>query len=240
MRIRVEMKALQDAVLPWDYQYYLGALIYKGISKVDEDLAAALHSYHLPKLYTFSWLRGKLKAKKEGLEVEKGETYHFFISSPNSSLLSVLTTFFILLERNIRIKNVPFEVLAVHLRNKTIKDVCVRFWTLSPILVRGYDASKKNPHIDLEPKDARFFENLKKNAYRKYRLFYGEEPPSFTVTEVYSPVRKRIKVKDTYNIAWLMGLHVCGSPRILQFLYDAGLGERTAMGFGMVELWEKG
>ncbi len=47
---------------------------------------------------------------------------------------------------------------------------------------------------------------------------------------------KRIKISEGYRRCNLMSLRIQASPELLKFAYDAGLGEKNAMGFGCVDL----
>ena len=51
--------------------------------------------------------------------------------------------------------------------------------------------------------------------------------------------RKRISIakgsSTTYHRAYMMDLNLEGDSELIEFAYDAGLGEKNSMGFGMVE-----
>ncbi len=49
-------------------------------------------------------------------------------------------------------------------------------------------------------------------------------------------VIERIKISEGYRRCNLMSLRIQASPELLKFAYDAGLGEKNAMGFGCVDV----
>ncbi len=60
----------------------------------------------------------------------------------------------------------------------------------------------------------------------------------FEVVETKDIKPKRIKIADSYRRCNLMSLRILASSELLKFAYDAGLGEKNAMGFGCVDIIE--
>jgi CRISPR-associated endoribonuclease Cas6 len=52
--------------------------------------------------------------------------------------------------------------------------------------------------------------------------------------------QKRVIIKkgdlEIYHRAYQMRFEMSADPRLLEFAYDAGLGEKTGMGFGMINI----
>jgi len=47
---------------------------------------------------------------------------------------------------------------------------------------------------------------------------------------------KRLKIANNYRRCSLMEFEVQGSTELLEFAYEAGIGEKNAMGFGCLEV----
>lgn len=51
---------------------------------------------------------------------------------------------------------------------------------------------------------------------------------------------RRISIKTgndiTFHRAYLMDLILKGDPKLINFAYDVGVGEKGSMGFGMIDL----
>jgi len=92
--------------------------------------------------------------------------------------------------------------------------------------------------VDLYPKDAKFYENLHTNLVARYEEFYGRgvEHDFFDVLDVTDVKPKRISIGNSHRRCSLMKMTLEASPELLGFAYDAGLGEKNAMGFGCLEV----
>ncbi|HEY9246949.1 MAG TPA: CRISPR-associated endoribonuclease Cas6, partial [Candidatus Methanoperedens sp.] len=90
------------------------------------------------------------------------------------------------------------------------------------------------------PTEPKFYENLHRNLVERFNEFYGKAPSDyFDVTETADIKPKRIKIAESYRRCSLMSLKIQASPELLKFAYDAGLGEKNAMGFGYMEIMDK-
>ena len=123
------------------------------------------------------------------------------------------------------------------LEEPTFGDEC-RFKTLSPIYVKTIrKVNEVLKEFDLYPTEPKFYENLHKNLCERFTEFYNMEPVDhFEVTGTSNIKPKRIKIDDGYRRCSLMELRIQASPELLKFAYDAGLGEKNAMGFGCVDV----
>ena len=115
------------------------------------------------------------------------------------------------------------------------------FMAISPIYVKTLRSENgKLREFDLYPSEPKFYENLHKNLVERYSEFYGASPEKehFDIVEVSGIKPKRIKIAGHFRRCSLMRLRIQANPELLEFAYDAGLGEKNAMGFGCVEVVE--
>ena len=119
----------------------------------------------------------------------------------------------------------------------TFRDEC-RFKTISPLYVKTIRKENEElREVDLYPKDPKFYENLHKNLIQRFNEFYNKAPQDhFDIIEINDVKPKRIKISDGYRRCSLFSMLLQASPELLKFAYDAGLGEKNAMGFGCVDL----
>jgi len=166
----------------------------------------------------------------------KGNVY-FEFSSPKKEIVIALVNG--LLEKaEVEIANANFALSSIEvLKEKEIGDK-ENFITLSPIsvtTVKGSNGYRKI--VDLYPDEPKFYENLRKNLIKKYKLLYGKEPENKELEiEVIKAKPKRIKIKNTYHRCVEMVFKARGSKELLNIGYEAGFGERNSMGFGMVKV----
>ncbi|AKB19486.1 MULTISPECIES: CRISPR-associated endoribonuclease Cas6 [unclassified Methanosarcina] len=238
MRCRVSVRKISSGPLHYDYQYGLASMLYLKLAASNIDLADKTHSKKGFKFYTFSNLiLDDRIPEKSGLNFRKA---HFFLSSPDPEFIRSFAEG-LLLEPEFFLGNGEnkasfiierIEVLpAVH-----FSDTCT-FRTLSPIYLKTLRKQEERlVEFDLYPKDSKFHENLHKNLVARYEEFYGSkiEKDFFEVMSIPNFKPKRVKVGDNYRRCSLMDLSLSANSELLEFAYDAGLGEKNAMGFGCV------
>lgn len=91
--------------------------------------------------------------------------------------------------------------------------------------------------IDLYPKDPKFYENVHRNLVQRFCEFYDKSPRDhFDIIEIRDMKPKRIKIAEGYRRCSLFRMKLEASQELLKFAYDAGLGEKNAMGFGCMDV----
>ena len=107
--------------------------------------------------------------------------------------------------------------------------------TLSPVTVHRTDEDRHT--IYYSPEDAAFYDGIIRNAQRKWQSFYGDAPFLFSIEPMENTQYRRLVTtfKGIYITAWYGSFVLHGTPQVLAFLYDTGLGSRNSQGFGMFE-----
>jgi CRISPR-associated endoribonuclease Cas6 len=242
MRCKVSVKKISPNLLYYDYQYGLASMLYSKLATSNIELANETHSKKGFKFYTFSNLI--LEDRIPGKNGLNFRTAHFLISSPDPEFIRSFAEG-LLLEPEFFLGNNEDRVNFVIERIEILplihfSDTCI-FRTLSPIYLKTLRKQDgKLVEFDLYPKDSKFYENLHKNLVARYEEFYGSkiDKDFFEVINVSSFKPKRIKIENNYRRCSLMDLCLSATPEVLQFAYDAGLGEKNAMGFGCVDVME--
>lgn len=236
MRVKITLRG--KGLIPFNYNLALAGAVYGPIKRLDSDLAYNIHSSTDYKFFTFSWLQiPQGKTNKKGIFVNG--CAHFFVSSP---IKKIISTFIegILDKPLVRIDGTALHVETVEVLPRPQFNGTAVFSTLSPIIVKTAEEKNGNLQvIDLYPTNPKFYENLKSNLIKKYKMLYNEErtninfsKPSFT-----KPVR--IRIKNTYHRASHMTFEAFGDTDLLKLGYEAGLGGKNSMGFGMVEVFKR-
>ena len=222
--------------IPFNYNYQLSSLIYRKIA--DLDLANELHISSDFKFFTFSQIYiPRRRITKNGIISRDGKL-HFYISSPNDYLIQSMVEAY-LEDLEVTFRGDRLQVHEVELLKKPEFKKSAEFKTMSPVMAR----IKRDDRIwDLNPGDLQFYTALQKNLLNKYRAFHGSyngDEYLKIAPDMGSVKRKRITIKkdglETYHRAYQMRFMAEGDPRLLEFMYDCGLGEKNSMGFGMVE-----
>lgn len=239
MRSKITVRNISNLPVNFDYQYGLASMLYFKLAGADIRLANETHAHQGFKFYTFSNLAlMNRKACKSGLCFERA---YFILSSPDDRFIKSFAEGllqqpeFYLDGPNGR-ANFVIERIEI-LQEISLGDECW-FKALSPIYIKTMRKENDNlREIDLYPTEPKFYENLHKNLTERFSEFYGKAPLyHFDVIETADIKPKRIKIADSFRRCSLMSLRIQASPELLKFAYDAGLGEKNAMGFGCVEV----
>jgi len=214
-------------------------MLYFKLANADVGLANETHAHQGFKFYTFSNLMLLNRYRSEsGLGFESA---YFILSSPDDRFIKSFAEGLLLkpefyLDGPRGKTDLVIERIEI-LNEIAFKDECW-FRTLSPIYVKTMRKVNEGlKEFDLYPTEPKFYENLHKNLFERFCEFYGKEPPDhFEVIETANIKPKRLRIADSYRRCSLMNLRIQASPELLKFAFDAGLGEKNAMGFGCVDV----
>ncbi len=232
--------------LPYDYQYWLAGMLLSKLQSVDVEFASVLHAQTDFKHYTFSYIRTEEQRKQgngggnRGLEFKEG---YFFLSSPDKKFVRSFSEG--LLEYpEFQLNGIKMQVSRIEIlpRRRFEKQVA-SFRMLSPLYLKTQRQEQgRLVEWDLYPTDGKFYENLHSTLTRKYQSFHGSLPANdhFYLRPIGKFKPKRHSIKGNMRRASLMSFNLEAAPELLQFGYEAGFGEKTAMGFGCAEVVEDG
>lgn len=243
MRCKVSIKKISSGPLHYDYQYGLASMLYAKLATSNIELADKTHSKKGFKFYTFSNLILEDRVpEKKGLNFRAA---HFFLSSPDPEFIRSFAEG-LLLEPEFFLGNNESRASFIIERIEVLpivkfSNTCT-FRTLSPIYLKTLrNQEDRLVEVDLYPTDSKFHENLHKNLVARYEEFYESKVDKdfFEILEVSRFKPKRVKVENNYRRCSLMNLRLSANPKLLEFAYDAGLGEKNAMGFGCIGVLER-
>ena len=241
-RAKISIQKNSTHPLNYEYQYYLAGMLFKKLGDVNFELASELHSHQNFKFYTFSNLiinRERKKTNNEnGLQFKNA---HFYLSSPDFKFIKSFTEG-LLINPEFNLGNCFFNVNKIEILPKIEINEKSEFITLSPIYlktIRLINGERKE--WDLYPKDGKFYENIHNNLLKRYEAFYGHTPEKdyFEIIKIFDVKPKRVKISNSFRRCSLFKFKVTGSKELLRFGYDAGFGEKNAMGFGCCEIVKK-
>ncbi len=218
-----------DGKLPISYSYYFGSYIIRALARQDEDIAAKLHSMMPYKPYHFSRLLAKPVRVENGiLTFRRGTPATIYIASIEKDVMLAIMDA-LLSYGQIRVWKRIYTVEGVEPVNYPPPKF--EFTTLSPVHVSITRDGKKEA---LSPDNPVFHEELVQNILRKYSTFFGK-PFGGKITITYNSIRPRMRyVKRTPIPAYDMDGTIAGDEDIVRLIWDVGLGEKNALGFGMV------
>ncbi len=242
MRLAVDFE-FERGVLNWDYVNYLQGLVYRALGEYNLGLAHKIHDEGFAgggkrfRLFTFSLLYPRVPPRvvEGGLEIA-GEVRWWF-SSPVVGLVEALAGGLLGMEE-VRVGPLRGHLVRIGVEPLPEFGTEAVFTTLSPVVAstgEGVDEGGRFRRRFLGPEDPEFFRVLVQNLRRKAeacQLAVPEGPVEFGVLGRW---KSRLFTSHGVKVrGWQVTLRMRGPAPLLRLAYEAGLGERTAQGFGML------
>jgi CRISPR-associated endoribonuclease Cas6 len=216
-------------------------------SLVDGNLADFLHSrgYQLEKrtfkLFTFSRLLGKCIYHQESQKMELISPIRLVVSSPIEEFTRSLAENLVH-QREVSLNGyrVYPESINVLLPPPPMHSALIKM--LSPLTTYStlIDHWGKKKTYYYSPQEKEFQELLRGNLLKKYKAFYKKEPKdcNLEITSINSRSsdQKILIYKGTVIKGWMGIFEIKGSPELIRFAYEAGLGSKNSQGFGCFEI----
>lgn len=244
MRLQIKMETNgEKLVVPYNTNHILSSLIYQKIA--DENLREQLHDSIKFKYFTFSKLYLHVPEFTKNVMIQPDGKVSFIFSSPNPVLADSLLDG---LEENPEFNFIGTPVFisdVTYLKDRF--NHSRKFKTLSPIFTSDKDDKVKTFR---DPFDPDFFTQIEKTLVNKYNQFNGDNKSVDDIT-IFSNradklVSKVISLKKKDTVVY----HTCfetsrrnnskiimkGDEDLIKFGYEAGLGNITSSGFGLLEV----
>jgi CRISPR-associated endoribonuclease Cas6 len=233
--LRLQAKYKINGPIPLDYRQGFMSLIKESLKSFSEKEYEKYFIGRKGRNIVFNCFFGnnmKINKTKEVI-IPEFSTIMFEISSPDSRLIAMIYN-------GLKKKNkfplfeMEIELISIRQENKTIGNRnTVLVSSLSPIIIKS---SPENGSKYILPGDQSFYESLNHFCRVKYEDFFKQE---FSANVNLNPRKlKRVVIKHmgTYHTGFKGIFELSSTPKMIQFLYDAGIGTRTAQGFGMLDL----
>lgn len=255
-----------SSMMPINYQYYLSATIYKILGTSSPEYAKFLHNHGYigpdkkpRKLFTFSHLFFQPKTKPVGnlLPVSPKSHATLFISSP---MLQDFVQHFVMglfsdqkIEITSQNTKITFHIEQVETIAEPKFSSETKFIALSPIVLTTQKDSKKGRiTYYYRPLDKKLPEAVRKSLISKHQTAYSRSPEDqnlkFEIDREYikhrggpEKVSKLIKLREgfpeeTKVKSFLAPFTLTGSTELMKTAWECGLGDKTSMGFGCVDV----
>ncbi len=218
MRIYLTLSANKFSV-PYTYQQNLVGTFFKwtGQNEIHDELS----------LYSLSWLLGG-KGFKKKLEFPQGALW--FMSSPDANLIKKLIK---------AIQNDPVVAFGMEVKEISIKKTPkfnekMRFNLASPILIKRFQGDKEIQYNYKHPNANELMTETLKAKLEKAGLDNKNIEIKFD-TFFPTPKTKLVTYKGIGNKANFCPIIMEGSPEVIAFAWDVGVGNSTGIGFGALQ-----
>lgn len=244
MQIVVKHELDKPLVLPINYNYILQSALYgamKGSRNINDFIHDSGFEYNnrTYKMFTFSTLRGRYRI--EDKQIIFYEDISFEVRSTESIILRSIKEN---LENNgIMYLNQHYDVQKVNVYDYDVENEEILIRMRTPICVHEtYEEEGVSKTRYFSPWDDEFNKRLNDNFAHKYESYTMTKPQSgISIEPVQVDKRDKLvtKYKGIYISAWKGEYKIKGERKYMNFLYQVGLGEKNAQGFGMFDVIEQ-
>ena len=224
-------------ILPINNRPLIHGLIYKALS-ADAEAFERIHDARpaagerLFKGFSFSDLKGKYTIQERSLVYT--DTVSLEIRSIDPILIALLYHYFCVVSEA-SIGSALLQVAECRMADVHIRGNRILARSVSPVI--AYQTGEDRHTRFYSPADDAFYELVTGNAERKARKFAPDAPFDFSVS--LSPaarVKKQLSsFKGTILEGWYGEFLLQGEPRILDMLYQTGIGAKNPEGYGLFE-----
>lgn len=242
MRARVSIRNPNGDALPFNHLYYLSSMLYHRLAEADVELANEAHEPGEFRQFNFSRVQPDepyqvIKKEDGGLKFDTG---HFIITSPDREFIQSYCEG-LLKDPEFHLGGCEFLMESVEVLPENGVSERETLRTLSPIYVKTFRRDDETGELkdwDLYPKDGKWYEKLHQNLLRRYEDYHGHPPDKdhFDVTDVRNVNAERETIRNSHRRCTTLTMDLEASKELMRFALDAGLGEKTGMGFGCMEV----
>ena len=242
--VKIYLNKSDKLYVPFNYRRHILSLIKEAILAENSAIYNLYYDNRLKNLqkpFTFSvFLHVAENQREKGKIVLSSNIINLFFSSFSYEfLITVYNGLHKLKGKKLNFLNNNIEIRDFfYIKQKKISNNTVTFKTLSPILVRHIENKKGKGFLKANHPD--FKENLFYNVKSLSRNFLNYELKREEF-KIISMKFESKKVSLYGNEIANKGIITIKSPvKILQMLYDAGIGAKRSQGFGMLEVVKQG
>ncbi len=254
MRLRVLLDNPRPVRVPINHQELLAGLVYHLLGTSSTDYSRFLHDegYRMDggpkrfKLFVFSNLRvPKSQRRLEGdqMHIARGPV-EWLLASPVADFLTHGATGLLTAGNTLRVGGVHFPIRVVESLQTPAFTETTRFTCLTSIVASVPLPGGGTRYLRPCDGDA-FSEAVRKNLLAKYRTLHGHPPADerlrldfdqgYLARNPHGGTKKET-FKGIDIIGAMAPFTLTGSPELMELAWNAGLGEKNAGGFGMVDV----
>lgn len=228
----------KELVLPKHYNHTLQGFFYENMDRM---LSRFFHDIGFPynnrtfKLFTFSNIIGNLKAEYQNQIVYEPPNMYIYFSTPVIGTMKSIVNRVIRNDRLRLSKNI-INLSEIEITEEPIDQDEIKIECLSPIVVYRTPIGSKR-HIYFSPFENEFYELLRINILKKYRIIYGRDyDGDFEITpaKVKKEYMRKVFFDKTFIIGYDGQFYIRADKDMLKVALECGLGVKNSAGFGCI------
>lgn len=236
MQILLTLRPDRQLVVPYNYQYQLQSAVYAMLGRAGESdfwHDCGYGDITKYKGFCFSGLEGKYKNDAQNRKLIFENNVYLEIRSYSFEFIDAFQR---ALEINpdMQLFDTRLSVVSASLSNVHIAPGIIRLKAVTPVVVHTTDETGYTNYYS--PDDDVFFIRLANNISRKYEAITNKAPDEFFIRPAGEFKKTVTKYKNTVICGYTGSIEIKTNSRMAEFVYNTGLGEKNAQGFGFVKL----
>ncbi len=237
MQIKLSLRPEKQLILPYNYFYQLQSSVYAMLGQVYESDFwhdggfGDLKNY---KGFCFSGLSGKHKNDKENQKLLYDGPVYFEI---RSAVFEFVDAFQRALEFHpfLKLFDTRLDVSDAALSNRHLQNGITHLQAVTPIVVHKTLSDRQHTHF-FTPDENEFYIRICNNIKEKYYAVTGRESEEVLIRPAGEMKKTVTRYKDFLITGFTGPIDIKTDFKTAEFIYNTGLGEKNAEGFGFVEI----
>ena len=233
MQIFFTLRPEKPLIVPFNYNYQLQSAIYALLGTVGEsDFWHDTGFGPAPfKGFCFGPLQGEYRADTETRTLSYAREVRLEVRSPVFSFIDALQR---AVERRpyLKLFDTGLSVVQAELTNRHLEGGGVKLTAVTPVV--AHSTAENGKTYFYAPDEPAFYEHLCANARRKYEAIAGRPAPQIQISLCGSCKKTVTRYKGMLLTGYTGDFRLETALSMAEFIYNAGLGEKNAQGFGFV------
>ena len=222
-------------MIPFNYNYQLQSALFAMLGEVGESDFWHDNGFGDAakfKGFCFGKLNGRYHADTAAKMISFDDEITLEIRSPSFAFID---SFQRALEQHpfLKLFDTRLDVTGAALLNKHLPGGSVILTAVTPVVIHRTLPDRHT--VFFTPEDDEFYEGICNNASRKYESITGQKAPEILLRPLGEFQKTVTRYKGCYITGHTGSFKIRTELPFAEFLYNAGLGEKNAQGFGFVE-----
>lgn len=239
MQIKLQFKPDKPLIIPYNYNYQLQSALYAMLGEVGESDFWHDNGFgDMTKFkgFCFSGLNGKYSVNKEAKKLCFENNIYLEIRSPVFSFIDAMQRSFEV-HPYINLFDTRLEIVSAELENRHFQNESAYFKAVTPVVVHTTADDRHTYYYS--PEEDEYYIRICNNANKKYKSITGEQAPDVYIRPAGEFKKTVTKYKEFYINGYTGEFEIKTTIKMLEFIYNSGLGEKNSQGFGFTESVER-
>ena len=237
MQISIQFQPTTTLIIPYNYNYQLQSALYALLAEVEEsdfwhDKGFQYYDSSF-KGFCFGRLEGNYRNYPEEKKIGFEDTISLEVRSPSFEFIDTLQR---ALEKHpyIRLFNTRLEVNGASLMNRHLDEEKYILKAVTPVIIHTTHENGYTAYYG--PDDESYFHRICQNVNKKHMAITGKQADRISLQPRGSFKKTVTRYKNIYLTGYTGTFELRTSVKMAEFIYNTGLGEKNAQGFGFVQI----